>query len=75
MEKPQGYKHLTDSQYKKLGGARVILSSSHEKALNRKVNAGEGRKLTKKESKFKMKGWPTGPVDMKKEHKLMGKDS
>lgn len=49
------------------------LSKSH--ALDKKVNAGKGRKLSKAEQAHKTRNWPRGPVNMEHERKLMGKDS
>lgn len=40
------------------------------KALNKKVNAGTGRMLTKLEQRFKTKDWPKSKRPMTREEKI-----
>lgn len=37
---------------------KVANRAAHEALMNKKVNAGAGRKLTAAESAFKTRGWP-----------------
>ena len=58
-----------------LGDKKGRKASSKAKSMAKKVNAGKGHKLSKSESAYKTRDWPTGKVDAKHERRLMGRDS